>query len=265
MKTIPIAIQFPEKNLSVKDIAGLSGTNLLVRSIFYTIQGEGPFAGYPAVFVRVAGCNRGAKIDCEWCDTDFLVDSSRLMTVAQVVEQVTGFRNKLALDKPLVVLTGGEPLLHANLEVLSAELHNLGYMVQVETNGDLLRLASLPRASIVVSPKVSARANRYTKPHAQMLQRADYLKILVSSEPDSPYHKLPEYVYEFADRRGSYNVFISPVNEYARPLVKGELATMWGDMYDRDRCRANHRYAAQLARDQAFRLSLQLHTYVELE
>jgi 7-carboxy-7-deazaguanine synthase len=263
-----IPIQFAEKNFSAKAIAELTvvddGSKLLVRSIFYTIQGEGPYAGYPAVFVRLAGCNRGAKIDCTWCDTDFLVEKSTLMEVDDIVEHIKSFRNKFSKDKPLVVLTGGEPLMH-NVNPFVDELIDRGYAVQIETNGDFVRTASAPRATIVVSPKVSARAGRYTKPHREMLERADYLKIVVSSDPVSPYHELPDYVFDFADRKGSHHVFVSPVNEYARALVPGEIATMWGDLYNRDLCRANHKYAATVARDRAFRLSLQMHTYVELE
>lgn len=264
MKTIPIA-QFVERNYSVRDIEKLAGSDLLVRSTFYTLQGEGPYMGYPAVFIRLAGCNRGAKIDCNWCDTDFRVDRSSRLDIAAVVAKVRGYRTKYALDKPLVVITGGEPLLYPALHDLVLALYDLGYTVQIETNGDLLRNSSVPRAVVVVSPKTSARAHRYTKPHKEMLERADYLKILVSADPTSSYHKLPDYVYEFADRKGSYHVFISPVNEYARPLREGELASHWTDLYDKEKCRDNHSYAAKLATTQAFRLSVQMHTFAELE
>jgi len=263
MQTYPI--QFIERNFSSKDVLKLSAGALLIRSIFFTLQGEGPYAGYPAVFIRFAGCNRGAKIDCSWCDTDFLVDKSTKMTLEQVMNTVHGFGNKASLDKPLVVITGGEPLLHPGLNDLVIALHNQGYIVQIETNGDLLRLASAPRAVVVCSPKASARVHRYTKPHKEMLERADYLKIVVDADPESPYHVLPDYVAEFADRKGSHHVFISPVSVYARPLAPGELASHWTGVYDAERCRANHRYAAELARDRAFRLSLQQHLYVELE
>lgn len=262
MKTVPI-IQFPERNISAKDLKLTPGA-LLVRSIFYTLQGEGPYAGYPAVFVRFGGCNRGAKVDCQWCDTDFRMDKSKLMTVEQIVAQVRSYRNPQALDKPLVVLTGGEPLLH-DLTALTTALHDLGYITQMETNGDLLRVATLPRTVMVVSPKVSARAHRYTRPHKEVLLRADYLKVLVTVDESSPYHELPEYVYDFADQKGSHHVFVSPISEYARTLEPGEMASMWNDIYDKEKCRANHHYAATLARDKAFRLTVQMHTFVELE
>lgn len=264
MTTPSFPIQFVERNFSTKDIDKMAGPGLLVRSIFPTLQGEGPFAMYPAVFIRLAGCNRGAKTACQWCDTDFLVSKSTLLLIPEILREVAKYRNADSLDKPLIVITGGEPLLHSRMDELVVALHDQGYTVQIETNGDLLRLTSAPRAVVVVSPKVSARAARYTKPHKEMLERADYLKFVVDADPASAYHTLPEYAYEFADRKGSHHVFVSPINEYARPLEPGELATMWGTMYDKEKCRVNHAYAAKLAMEKAFRLSLQTHLYVEL-
>lgn len=124
---------------------------LEVHSIFYTIQGEGPFCGTPAVFVRLAGCN----LQCPWCDTEY--SSSRMnMTPEEIVEQVA-----ISLTSGgLVVITGGEPF-RQNLTHLLTTLVSAGYYVQIETNGTLppsefryeTRIERRHGAYIVCSPK----------------------------------------------------------------------------------------------------------------
>lgn len=100
---------------------------LEVHSIFYTIQGEGPFCGYPAVFVRLAGCN----LQCPWCDTEYTTKRQR-MRPDEIIAEVA----KLAPRKTLVVITGGEPF-RQQIGDLLADLVFHRHPVQVETNGTL--------------------------------------------------------------------------------------------------------------------------------
>jgi organic radical activating enzyme len=258
-------VQFKDKNLAAKQFAYLGVDTLLVTSVFYTVQGEGPFSGVPAVFVRLSGCNRGAKIDCPWCDTNFLVKEGKPMTHDEIIDKIESYKNPNSLDKPLVVFTGGEPLLQEPaLNPLTEKLVRGGYKVQLETNGDLLRLSSVPRATVVMSPKVSPRARKYSTPHKEALERADYLKFLVEAK-ESLYHDLPEYVFEFADRKGSYNVYISPISEYQRDIQPGEVASMWTGLYRHDIAQANHKHAAELTLKYGFRLSIQAHLFASME
>lgn len=132
---------------------------LQVHSIFYTIQGEGPFAGTPAVFVRLAGCN----LQCPYCDTDYTSKRENL-TPIEIVQRVTGsIPRSLWQDhkRMLVVITGGEPF-RQNLGELFDRLVDAGYYVQVETNGTLPPPAHIPYSQmtdarrgvyIVCSPK----------------------------------------------------------------------------------------------------------------
>jgi organic radical activating enzyme len=110
---------------------------LEVHSVFYTIQGEGPFAGCPAVFVRLHGCN----LQCPDCDT--IYTGNRMMaspvTLAAEVERAwlaaTAGLIKFTRRKPLVVITGGEPL-RQNVWPFVRALYELDFAnVQIETNG----------------------------------------------------------------------------------------------------------------------------------
>jgi len=98
-----------------------------VNEIFYSIQGEGTFAGTPAVFVRFSGCN----LDCPWCDTDHA--DAETMTrdeLEQAVRELLKDR-----DGAIVVLTGGEPALQLRDD--EPLFRGFGAKVCVETNGTL--------------------------------------------------------------------------------------------------------------------------------
>jgi len=117
---------------------------LQVHSVFNTIQGEGPFVGRPATFIRLAGCN----LQCPLCDTDYTSMVWELH-VTKILE--------LMDEKPyeLIVITGGEPF-RQNITRLIHFLLGEGYIVQVETNGTLDPVAIVGRDSrfhIVCSPK----------------------------------------------------------------------------------------------------------------
>lgn len=257
--------QFVELNRTYKEIADISYGKLLVHSLWYSIQGEGPFAGRPAVFIRLAGCNRGAKKDCTYCDTDFRVSRATRMTVDDIVAAVHGRgpENKAqwVQGTRLVVITGGEPFLHDTSDLVSTLIRQ-SYIVQFESNGDLLREDSAPGAAVVVSPKIVMHTGRYARPPQGMLERADYLKVLVSADPENPYHELPAYLESFTERKGPGRIFISPINEYKRTLEENEMASMWSGVYDHEKCAKNNAYAAQLVMQHGYRLSLQMHTYV---
>jgi len=118
---------------------------LYVHSIFATIQGEGPYAGWPAVFVRLTGCN----LQCPWCDTEY----SEVFLFGPPIEVVEDIRCNFGKYR-LVVITGGEPF-RQNITPLVIELRRYGYHVQVETNGVLYPGDDFPwdDVTVVCSPK----------------------------------------------------------------------------------------------------------------
>ena len=140
----------------------------VVKEIFYTLQGEGWNAGRPAVFCRFSGCNlwTGREQDrdtavCQFCDTDFVgvgPDGGRFTTAEALADEVltrwpTQVDGSATGGRPLVVCTGGEPLLQLDVAAIDA-LHARGFEVAVETNGTLPAPAGLDH--ICVSPKADA-------------------------------------------------------------------------------------------------------------
>lgn len=171
-------IQPAEKQ--VKD----SGLILAVNSIFYTIQGEGPFAGSPAVFVRLAGCN----LQCPMCDTEYT--TRQQMGWPQVIETVQNESYFTTDKKGLVVITGGEPF-RQNLYPLVSNLLTHGFKVQIETNGTLYCDLPFdhPDLTIVCSPKAGA-INKKLAPHIAALKYVATMDSLEDSPDGLPTHAL---------------------------------------------------------------------------
>jgi 7-carboxy-7-deazaguanine synthase len=136
-----------------------------VKEIFYTLQGEGRWAGRPAVFLRFTGCNLwtghepdrhrpGAGSCARWCDTDFVgqgPDGGRYPTAEALVAAVAAKWPADVLGRPYVVCTGGEPALQLDDKATWA-LAMAGFEVAVETNGTRPLPAGIDW--ICVSPKV---------------------------------------------------------------------------------------------------------------
>lgn len=131
-----------------------------VKEIYPTLQGEGAQTGRAAVFVRFAGCNlwSGRAADraqavCRFCDTDFVgIDGpggGRFETAAELAEAVASAWTGDGVRR-LAVLTGGEPALQVDADVIAA-LHDLGFEIAIETNGTIALPAGLDW--ITVSPK----------------------------------------------------------------------------------------------------------------
>lgn len=143
---------------------------LLVNSIFPTIQGEGPFAGEPAVFIRLSGCN----IQCPHCDTEY-TKRYHASTDYIVTSCSTMKARRTSRKKPLIVITGGEPFRQHALKDLVEGLLCLNYRVQIETNGTL-SIDNFPYkyVTLVCSPK-TPKINR------EILLNADAFKYVVQA------------------------------------------------------------------------------------
>ena len=116
-----------------------------ISEIFHSVQGEGRYSGEPSVFVRTSGCN----LRCWFCDTPYTSwnPEGENRSWDSIVEDV------LQYDCTHVVITGGEPMLQADIRPLAAALREQGKFITVETAGtvDLLLQADL----MSISPKLS--------------------------------------------------------------------------------------------------------------
>lgn len=135
---------------------------LQLVEIFYSLQGEGSYAGTPAVFVRLAGCN----LACDFCDTDYALKF--LASTDEVVARVRA----IGRDCPMVVITGGEPFAQRETLALIAALRADGRRVHVESNGTVPVDAELPSdVWLTVSPKERLDSG--------MARRANEAKLIV--------------------------------------------------------------------------------------
>ncbi len=176
------------------------GLNLDVTEIFPTIQAEGIYTGYPAVFIRLGGCN----LACKFCDTEFeRYDNLALDEILKQVRQLAR-NDKDEVVRKLVVITGGEPL-RQPIERLCDELIKSGFSVQIETNGTLFR--QLPKAvKIICSPK--SNNGKYHAIRADLLERITAFKFIVSANVGG-YKEVNDL------RQGKeIPIYVQPMDEY---------------------------------------------------
>jgi 7-carboxy-7-deazaguanine synthase len=210
--------------------------HIVQGSPFYTVQGEGPYAGHPATFIRLHGCN----LRCTFCDTQFSDPKDPLMDIQTLTAHCVNNRARL------VVITGGEPL-RQNIVPLCMLLSGAGFRVQIETAGTLW-LDNLQRyADVVVSPKtahIHPEAHRHAFAFKYVISNSDehdgYIPI-TATQPNTRPQRL-------ATPRDSSTVYLSPMDEY-----------------DEDKNKANRRLVGRLAMRHSVLAGLQLHKFLELD
>lgn len=211
-----------------------SGDSLDIQSIFRTFQGEGIFVGYPSVFVRLGGCN----LDCSFCDTEFENFSNK--SIDQIIDQVnllSGESNNYKTHN-LIVITGGEPF-RQPIEKLCDQLINLGYIVQIETNGTIFRDVHSD-VKIICSPK---NTNGFHIIRDDLLKRIDALKFIISAS-DNKYN----YVGDVGQKKYNTKIYVQPMDEY-----------------DKVKNKANIEYVKKLADKEGYIICLQTHKILEIE
>lgn len=245
---------------------------LFITSIFYTLQGEGPYSGRPAVFVRFAKCN----LACGFCDTFF--DDGDWLSIDDIDAEIERVLEGVKRQKVGIVITGGEPMLQQNIGALCERLRNHHAFVQVETNGTVYQELG-EYVKLVVSPKCAIKNGvvlGYLAPHAKILARADCLKFVIEDETNSPYNLVPDWAFDFKK-----DVYISPMNIYndvpknakthrlegsaisiqTRSTID-EVISFWEvGLLNMAQNKKNHEYAAKYCLKHHFILSLQTHLY----
>jgi 7-carboxy-7-deazaguanine synthase len=203
---------------------------LEVSETFVSILGESSFAGLPAFFIRLTGCN----LRCRYCDTTYAYEGGRFMSVEQLVATA------LAKQARYVLVTGGEPLLQAEtLSLLSAFADN-GLTVLLETNGSLDIREVDPRVRRILDIKCpgSGMAERMHWVNLDALTHKDEVKFVISGLEDFDWTLAIVKRHNLAER---LPVLISPVFESVPP----QDAVRW-----------------ILASGLPLRLNLQLHKYI---
>jgi organic radical activating enzyme len=207
------------------------GEFLDVVEIFPTLQGEGPYVGVPSVFLRLGGCN----LTCDFCDTQF--DEFANYSLEKLISEITKLakNSEEKLVRKLVVITGGEPL-RQPIEKLCKKLIDLGFLVQIETNGTIYR--NLPdEVKIICSPKISN--GKYHQIRSDLAKKIDAFKFIISAEKKDYFD-----VADLWSKHEKHNVKI-----YVQPM----------DEYDKVKNQKNIERALEICNEKGYILSLQTH------
>ncbi len=173
---------------------------LPVMESFATLQGEGYHSGKPAYFVRLGGCDVG----CHWCDVkeSWDLEAHPEKTVGQIIDDIK------ASNLEIVVITGGEPLMH-DLDILTRAVGDLGKKLHVETSG--AHSISGVWDWICFSPK------KFNEPVEEFYSLAHELKIIVYNKSDFDFAEM------HAERiRNGAKLFLQPewsVRHKIMPLI----------------------------------------------
>jgi 7-carboxy-7-deazaguanine synthase len=185
---------------------------LTINEIFYSIQGESTYAGRPCVFVRLTGCD----LRCSWCDTTYSFHEGRKMSVDDVLREVDRF------GSPLVEVTGGEPLLQADVYPLMERLLEAGHTVLLETGGQL-DVSRVPGAVVkVMDVKCpgSGEADGNDWGNLERLGSRDQVKFVIKDRVDYEFSR--DLVTRHALDRRCAAVLFSPVHGVMDPKPLSE-------------------------------------------
>ncbi len=188
-------------------LANKPAGQLLLHEIYRSIQGESTFAGLPCVFVRLAVCDAR----CVWCDTPHAFTQGSSWTLDAVVAKV------LEYQTPLVVVTGGEPLVQPEALLLMSRLAGLGLTVLLETSGAHDIAAVDRRVHIIMDLKCpdsgEEAGNRWE--NLEHLKPTDEIKFVIASERDFRWTEATIRRHQLERR---FQILLSPVFGAVSPL-----------------------------------------------
>ncbi|MCS7153834.1 MAG: 7-carboxy-7-deazaguanine synthase QueE [Bacteroidia bacterium] len=190
--------------------------NYPVVEHFYTLQGEGFWAGTPAYFIRLGGCDVG----CVWCDTRYSWKKEGWPLFSP--EEILSWVRQTPASH--VVLTGGEPTMYP-LDPLITKLQEEGYFVQIETSGAYPLPSVLPNW-ITFSPK------RFKEPLPAWYAQAHELKIVIHAKSDFRWAELQRSRCEAAQAYFLQPDFYNPsalewIIEYVKTHPTWRLSMQW--------------------------------------
>jgi len=151
--------------------------NYYINELFYSIQGEGKYMGYPCIFVRFSDCN----LKCNWCDTTYSFNEGNYLKKYEIIEKIEKF------NANLVEITGGEPLIHDNVYSLIETLNKINKKILIETNGSI-SIEKIPDYVHIIldlkppSSNVNTDTNLYS--NIKLLKKSDEVKIVIQNQED---------------------------------------------------------------------------------
>jgi 7-carboxy-7-deazaguanine synthase len=205
---------------------------LKINEIFYSIQGEGSYALYPCVFVRLTGCN----LRCVWCDTTYSFFEGEAQSLAQILAEIRRHNTHL------VEITGGEPLLQKNVYTLFELLKAENKKILIETSGSILvdRVPEYVHIVLDIKAPDSGESEKNKYENFQWLKASDDIKIVVASRADFTFAE--EVIRKYALREKMEKpVIVQPAFGQLEPAEVGEWVKN---------------------SDEPLRLGLQLHKYL---
>ena len=149
---------------------------LKITEIFFSIQGEAVFSGWPTVFVRLTGC----PLRCQYCDTAYAFTGGEWRTFAEIETEVRRF------GTPHVCVTGGEPLAQPRCAALLTALCDAGFSVSLETSGAIDIAGVDKRVARVLDIKTpgSREVERNRWQNLELLTAHDAVKIVICDRAD---------------------------------------------------------------------------------
>ncbi len=154
---------------------------ILITEIFHSLQGETSLAGIPFAFVRLTGCN----LRCTYCDSAYAFKGGKKYSITEILAEIKPFGVKH------VLLTGGEPLLQRPLPELIDALTEEGYIVSIETHGEVSIERVAKKARIIMDIKTPAsKMNRGNwRLNLPYLKNEDEVKFVIAASDDYSWAK----------------------------------------------------------------------------
>ncbi|MFA5994353.1 MAG: radical SAM protein [Parcubacteria group bacterium] len=191
---------------------------------FLSIQGEGIHAGLPTYFVRLAGCN----LRCSYCDTKYSYGQGKKKTVTQIISVIK--------KQPFqfICITGGEPLLQNETKELITKLTQIGYQIDIETNGSVPIDQVENSSQILFSLDIKCPSSGMTKSmhyeNLKLLQKKDQVKFIIGDKRDYDFSKNVIKKYKLFEKT---NVIFTPTggteaDHLVRWILKDKLAVRIG-------------------------------------
>jgi len=159
----------------------MSSSQLLITEIFHSLQGETSLMGVPFAFIRLTGCN----LRCVYCDSAYAFKGGTRMRISEIIDTIRPYQVKH------VLLTGGEPLLQRQTPELARALVEAGYLVSIETHGEVSIQAVAETARIVMDIKTPSSGmcrGGYEK-NFKFLKPSDEIKFVIVSPEDYTWAK----------------------------------------------------------------------------